>query len=643
MDLENEADEYDFGETYGVVRIYDRLSEKEVASTGSTIYIEEGCEKYDKLYNESLVYRYLYSPENDYGSSYEPSDPPAEYPDGMIEATTNPGGYNLLSTLIGNSSTGRLPRYKCWDKITDTSYDRKTKSGLSEFRDGTITIIPVVKGTTKNLRALQEWYRRKRIGMFFCGGVVNFSFIDNWLTGILYFFKFDKRIKWDNENIWDLNQRASKYPRELIFYHVFDKTFYYRSTPYYYDGNVGIFTGQTLSGYVELDSPNSTLEILHPTTFYDLGVRDEFLSEICTDSRIDPYCSVVRDITNTSYQDPANIVEYAINYRLDTNDSNFDLNEFFSGIGYGFNSGQDRNKNVISSIRCFDGDITQLMSINCEAGIEAFDIDGTHYFIYNGELLDPEDQYFSGFTRPTGTYGPTPIDLKLDSNGAFIRLCLNYRLGDYSQVVPFYLWDKKGPGFGTYASGETDYSDKQKWDRTKIATMKLQRIFSISGTTDTSTNYKMSDGEEEYILKPMTITHDTFEVLGSTDDMLERFEVISDNPPPDLDDTSGYIEGDLWLHVISGTIADPQIGTIYVVVNKTWVSQGTDLNYVDGYRETFILQTELNYSGNKQVLSTPFLFYFGLKPGKTSIDLLTKYFGPKGTFPSSEEDVVCPD
>jgi hypothetical protein len=43
-----------------------------------------------------------------------------------------------------------------------------------------------------------------------------------------------------------------------------------------------------------------------------------------------------------------------------------------------------------------------------------------------------------------------------------------------------------------------------------------------------------------------------------------------------------------------------------------------------------------NYNGNKQILSTPYLYYFGLKPGKTAVDKFIKRFGPLGAFPSAE-------
>jgi hypothetical protein len=612
-----------------VLKIYDRNSQKVTTIPPTETPIPTGCQKYDKVYNEKMVFTYLWGETEDYGDVTIPLSPPDDYESGYKESLLPPGApYDyLLSTIIGSTSSYRLPYKKSWPKIPNATYDRRTKSGLSEFRDGVFTIIPVIKGYSQNTIAIQEWYRRKRIGLFFCGGVVNYSFIDNWLNGLLYFFKFDKRVRWDNENVYDLNQRATQFPRGLLFYHVFDKIFYYRSTPY--NGTLQSFIGQK-------NMYDGFMEILHPTTFYDVGVRDEFLYEICTDPRVDPTCSVVRDIHATSYQDPANVVEFAINYRLDSTNDKFDVDDFFSGTQYG------------SNIKIFDGDITQLMSINCETGIEAFDMDSPHYYMYSDTYMDPEDPYYQDFFKDSthGYYGPTPIDLKFDAEGSFIRGCLNTpgKLGDYAQRVPFYLWNKNGIGFGPFGRPSESPPDSQKWDRSKIAVMRLQGIYSISGSTEISSNYKMADGVEEYLLRPMTIDHKTYSVTGSTVDMLERFEKISYIPPDTILD---YIEGDLWLYVTHGSLSDPQAGDLYVVVNKTWTKQDSPdafPMYFKGYRESFIPQTVQNYIGNEQVLSTPFLFYFGLRPEKTALDILIKYFGPKGAFPSPESTAcINPD
>jgi hypothetical protein len=622
---------------YAVIRLYDRGNTRNTAL--SQLVIEQGCSKYDKFYDEpNNLYTYLWSSSGSYGSVNDVTN--ATNPNGTrdvqnskrvtydwgstanpyhllgkpnysgttyVESTTSPGAsYSIVAAIAGSYNTRRLPNVADLERGLNT-YSKKTKSGLTEIRDGVVTIVPVINGTSKNQSVIREWYRRKRVGIFFCGGVLNYSFIDNWLNGVLYFFKFDKRIKWDDTQTLDLNQRGSKFPRELVFYNVLDQNFYYRATPFTPTSG---FTGQNMGTYKE---------ILHPTTFYDVGVRDEFLYEICTDPRIDPTCSVVRDINITSYQDPANVVEYAINYRMDISDSKFDVGDFFTGTAMG------------DDVSVFDGDITQLMSINCEAGIEAFDLDSPHYFIYNGELMDPEDPYFASYFKSGNSYSPVPIDFKLDLNGAFIRQCLNFRLGDYTQKVPFYLWDKGGEGFGDYGGS----SDQQKWDKTKIASLPLQRLFSISGSTSPGTNYAFPDGEEEYLLKPMTITHPQFSFTGNTTDMLERFENISLSAPSTVANAAvNFVEGDVWLYVQSGTTKNPMSGTTYVVVNKTWTEQPD--KYVKDYRETFMFQTQKNYIGHKQVLSTPFLFYFGLRPDKTTLDILIKHYGPKGAFPPAE-------
>jgi len=643
-------------------------------SNNTTFVIEEGCKKYDKFYNESLVYAYIWSNNNSYGTNSLPSNRgningpswvnasvrnnydyggtinpwhllgKPYYPStpNLKEQLTSPGsGWSIMAAVVGatganvninvsgtafdvstfNTTTRRLPNV-VESGGGEFTYNKKTKSGLTEIRDGVITIVPVFDGQSKNLDVIKEWYKRKRVGVFFCGGVVNYSFIDNWLNGILYFFKFDKRIRWDDEATLDLNQRSSKYPRELVFFNVLDKEFYYRATPY---NPTSGFIGQK---YLDIYGSLKYREILHPTTFYDVGVRDEFLFEICQDPRVDATCSVVRDINATSYQDPANIVEYAINYRLDTNNGNFDVGDFFTGTGMGTN------------VNVFDGDITQLMSINCEAGIEAFDLDSPHYFFYNGEIMDPEDPTLVDyFTDGNGNYGPTPIDFKLDNNGAFIRQCLNFRLGDYTQKVPFYLWDKQGYGDVGFGSFDSNLLDDQQWDKTVIAVQPLQRLHSISGmitsgkfSTENTTNYVMADGEEEYLLKPITKDHPGYVFDGDYADMLERFENISFSAPSGS--AVGYVEGDVWLQVTSGTKKNPLGGNIYVVVDETWTLESNQ--YVSGSKETFLFQTKNNYTGTKQVLSTPFLFYFGLRPDKTSLDTLIKYYGPKGAFPSTD-------
>ena len=122
-----------------------------------------------------------------------------------------------------------------------------------------------------------------------CGGIVNYAFLDNWLSGSLYFTQFKAKriitaINRGSENI-------GKYCRNIARLVVGQKRIYYRSAPTL---NGTTFTPDNLN---------------KPTTFVDLGPRDEFIKEICVDPSLDPNCSVSRSIGATSYQDLGELLD----------------------------------------------------------------------------------------------------------------------------------------------------------------------------------------------------------------------------------------------------------------------------------------------------------------------------------------------
>jgi hypothetical protein len=98
-------------------------------------------------------------------------------------------------------------------------------------------------------------------------------------------------------------------------------------------------------------------------------------------------------------------------------------------------------------------------------------------------------------------------------------------------------------------------------------------------------------------------------------------------------------EGFTFLYVTGGTISTPTSGVLYTRIGDSTANGGTgnwdsiswnnDIDYI-------IKPTTNNYSTTKQILSTPFLFYFGLRPGKTAVDKFMDRFGPKEGFPSAE-------
>ena len=486
-----------------------------------------------------------------------------------------------------------------------------TRTGFSEFRFGIYTIIPAANDFNREtqFKLINEYCRRKLVNKVFCEGLAKYSFFENWLAGSLYMFPFKAKVRWDNEEILDLNFRGTNYCKDLVYYKVDEassksavKRFYYRSTKW---------NNTTSQFQITKDIGNQFTTLRYPTTVMDLGPRDEFIKEICVDPSLDPNCSVVRSIGSTSFQNFKEMLGLYINYRMDT-DPTYTYKSFFKNNG--FTTYPSFTDNQI-----MNGDVLQLISINNEAGIDEFDLQNRYYGQYSPVILDPED-YPNIFKSQSGTAnGPLPINFVLDDDDGYrVRVCLNEpgRLTESSQVVPFFYWDKKGPGFGEGIN--------QSWDYTSVVAQNLQGM---------SYNYAFTgDSTYNYVLFPMTKTYsgDTFTISGANVALADF----------DEEDTTDYHlnfnnqeEGFTFLHITSGNTETAYAGTLWIRVGEVggWTSKPWNFD-VD-----FILKpTQVNYNGNKQILSTPFLFYFGLRPGATALDKFIKLFGPKGAFPSQE-------
>jgi hypothetical protein len=417
----------------------------------------------------------------------------------------------------------------------------------------------------------------------------------------LYFFQF--------------KAKKGKYCEDIIYKKPNEERYYYRSTYFVKNTNKWGIT----KTYFGLDRENGR-QLGRPTTIVDLGPRDEFIKEICVDPTLDPNCSVVRSIGATSFQSFGEILGLAINYRLDVSGNEFEVKDFFDNGGFKFTN------------RVFDGDIMQLISINNEAGIEEFDLQSPKYNGYTYQVLDPE--LYPQVFKPNGYWGPLPITFVLDEDGQRIRLCLNEpthvnydsqivqgRLTESSQPVPFYLWDKKGLGFG---GTNEDTSDDQSWDYGSVAIQPLQGMYSgytISGGDN--------DSSDRYLLLPITYTFSGQTITGNTN-VEVHYDVISTT-----DDHTNYdtqYPGFVYLYVTGGTITNPTSGVIYTRYGNAGNWWSTPWNTTID----FILHRTEDYYTQKQILSTPFLFYFGLRSGKTGVDKFIDLFGHKNAFINAE-------
>jgi len=571
--------------------------------TDAIIPLEEGCGLYDTPYNESLISLYYTQT-------------------GLTEAsrggvTTISAGTHVVATNVSDSNGYALPT-----SYNGKRFTRTTTSGKSEFTNGIFFMVPGSQSNTRLLNILKEYYQRKRVGKMFCGGIVNYSFIDNWLSGSLYFFQF--KAKKVNKGI----ETAIKYCRNVVRFVEGPNRFYYRSAFSSSDGS----TFERLNGILGF-----------PTTIVDLGPRDEFIKEICIDKNLDPNCSVSRSIGPTSFKSFGELMGLAINYRMDVSNATFGLDNFFDNGGSGFSNAGFK--------RVLDGDLLQLISINNEVGIEEFDLQSPKYVGYSYQLLDPDlyPQVFKiGYVGGTsGYWGPLPVTMELDEDGERVRLCLNEpthlnytggtvqgRLTESSQKIPFYLWDKKGKGFGGTSEST---SDDQSWDYESIQLQPLQGM-----TYGYEYNGAYDDDSDKYMILPITNNFSGLTITGNVLDQIE-FDVISTS--------SGYTTynseypGFTYLYVTGGTETIPTNGRLFTrygsAGNNTTNPTGGTVGWQSINWSTsidFILpQRQDYYSGTtKQILSTPYQFYFGLKAGKTGLDKFIDLFGPKGAFPSAE-------
>ena len=569
----------------------------------TTIEIEEGCSLYDVPYNENIVETYYVGVER---TPYYTKE-------------TLPLGANIIATRLSNNDNYGLP----------TSYDGEIYSpntpadtdgkAYTEFSNGVFNFIPGTQNSTRIYQILKEYRRRKRVGLLFCGGIVNYGFIDNWLSGSLYFFQFKSKVRWKNESLLELNVNRTNYCKDLLYYKVSETTTGESVKRFYYRSTITSLSGTLIGNNIS----NNIRRIGHPTTMVDLGPRDEFIKEICTDETLDPSCSVVRSIGPTSFQDFGELLGLAINYRMDVEtNGDFGVNELFDNNGfqdYGF------GKQVL------DGDILQLISINNEVGIEQFNLQNQKYLGYSYQNLDPET-YPNVFTGGTNIWGPLPITMQFDDEGAKVRYCLNDvgRLTESSQQVPFYLWDKKGTGFGPYNNVT---KDNQSWDYGTIQVQPLQGMtygYNLTGVTD--------NPSDKYLLPPITYTFSGLTITGSTIPVEEienflEFDVIEDTFTDNHTSYNTQYPGFTYLWVTGGTESNPTSGVLYTRYGSAGTWETKNWNNTIYF---LIKKTENYYNGNKQILSTPFLFYFGLRPGKTGVDKFIKRFGPLGAFPSTE-------
>lgn len=366
---------------------------------------------------------------------------------------------SVLSTF---DCAGMVP-LKCYeiDSVTnsfsvetpcpDNQSPVRVKSGCYQFIQK-----PYLVGIKKDLENFAEWKARFRMMFGACRGIFSHVFQNNWVNGSLYMFSFKKQTtfsilgqpkKYKFCGTYDSTTRPGQGP---IFYTSGStNSFFYRSTPYNglnFVGQIpkqGSFLNPTILP-VDFGGANDR-NLMFPTTIMDMGSRDQFTKEICTNPQFESY--IVDTVKSSSFNDTSDLLQLFIVSRL--------INVNFLGalIGAGdasinqmFSRSEDR----------LDGDLVQMFSINSEYGVSGFS----------------EDEYDGVGDIYISTSGPATFGVFFTSSTenrivispgitTFTPQLTNFYGYPKTQDVPFYQWTLNQPNSGpqTIFGGDTN-----EWD-----------------------------------------------------------------------------------------------------------------------------------------------------------------------------------
>jgi hypothetical protein len=289
-----------------------------------------------------------------------------------------------------------------------------------------------------------QWYARQTTMYGVCRDVFSFLFTNNWVNGTLYAFPF-KNSTFFGEG----GKPYSKYCTDTMLFDESNGNFYYRSSPYTYDG---LYIGQ--------ERPSSSKDgnfrnLMFPTTIMDLGPKQKYLEKVSVTNNFDGY--VMNKVKPTTYGDISDLLSLFIVGRLANALNLGGIKAFFS-----------------SRVNQFvDGDLAQMLSISSEMGVYPFEpgyygtndvysyssilgFNSTIGVFYKSDLqvrdfLSPKRTIYSGLGNVSDSY------------------CAMDKFTVFTQEVPLYQWVIKSPSSGLGGQNNTvfGYQDNT-WDTQRL-------------------------------------------------------------------------------------------------------------------------------------------------------------------------------
>jgi hypothetical protein len=337
-------------------------------------------------------------------------------------------------------------------------YGRQYSAGKRIFNKGCyIFITRMFLSLVRDWELMAEWISRNMVMLGACRNVFSHTFNNNWVNGNLYVMPFKNDIVgYTSPTSNPPNAPINGYclqPSFPVVYHIATKSFYYKCAPY---------DGDDFSG-----------DIKYPTTMIDLGPRSYFLQEIVMSDEYDGY--IANKLNSSTFSHVDEILNLFIVSRFLDNGFIQNLLAGANILAY-FQQEDDPRGNLK-----IDADYAQLISINSELGVAAFQSSNYPnnsdpskqnpiYFECNGGYLGifySSDTQFRDYVTPKRTI----IDPTASINN---QSCAFSNFPVYSQVVPLSQWEIKTAGsiFGNEGNNwnyDTIYKSKyQSLDRLDV-------------------------------------------------------------------------------------------------------------------------------------------------------------------------------
>jgi len=401
------------------------------------------------------------------------------------EGSVNLECYNQPKQVYPNNGAGAC------NGVVDIDHGKqKGIFGKLKFNKGCYYFVTVMfLSLLQDWAMMAEWIARNMVMLGACRNVFSHTFNNNWVNGNLYAMSFKNEVNgFYGPTHNPPNSPKYKYPSKVVIQNTSSQNFYYRCTPY--DPSSNKFSSDD--------------GIKFPTTMMDLGPRSYFLQELVMSDEYDGY--IVNKLNSSTFSHVDEILNLFIISRF--LDNNF-LTNLLGSINIMAYFNQDDDRNNLK----FDGDYSQLISINSELGVAAFQStnypdapDGKQNPIFigcNGEIgiFFSSDTQIRDFVTPKRTI--------VDSQALITnQICAFSNFPVYSQEVPLSQWliTDTASIFGNenntwWESGNIIYSSKyQSLDRLDVNS----RYFRNNGITvsDDKGYIYAVDGNGELIAAP---------------------------------------------------------------------------------------------------------------------------------------------